>query len=44
MNKTQLDFIDKNDLAYIGALTIRITKDTEFSVTTPLKLLMNHSR
>ena len=28
LNKTQLDFIDKNGLAYIGALTIRITKDT----------------
>jgi len=28
LNKTQLNFIDKNGLAYIGALTIRITKDT----------------
>jgi len=28
LNKSQLDFIDKNGLAYIGALTIRITKDT----------------
>jgi len=28
LNKTELDFIDKNGLAYIGALTIRITKDT----------------
>jgi len=28
LNKTQLDFIDKNNLAYTGALTIRITKDT----------------
>jgi len=28
LNKTQLDFIDKNGLAYIGALTIRITKYT----------------
>jgi len=28
LNKTQLDFIDKNGSAYIGALTIRITKDT----------------
>jgi len=28
LNKTQLDFIDKNGLAYIGALTIRITKHT----------------
>jgi len=43
MNKTQLDFINKNGLAYIGALTIRITRDTQFSITTPLKLLMNHS-
>ena len=28
LNKTQLDFIDKNGLAYIGALTVGITKDT----------------
>ena len=28
LNKTQLDFIDKNNLVYIGALTIRITKET----------------
>jgi len=28
LNKTQLHFIDKNALAYIGALTIRIIKDT----------------
>jgi len=28
LNKTQLDFIDKNGLAYIRALPIRITKDT----------------
>ena len=28
LNKTLLDFIDKNGLAYIRALTIRITKDT----------------
>jgi len=27
LNKTQHDFIDKNGLAYIGSLTIRITKD-----------------
>ena len=28
LNKTQLDFIDENGSTYIGALTIRITKDT----------------
>jgi len=28
LSKTQLDFIDQNGLADIGALTIRITKDT----------------
>ena len=28
LNKTQLAFIDENGLTYIGALTIRITKDT----------------
>ena len=28
LNKTQLVFIDKNGWTYIGALTIRITKDT----------------
>ena len=28
LNKTQLAFIDENDSTYIGALTIRITKDT----------------
>ena len=28
MNKTQFAFIDENGLTYIGALTIRITKDT----------------
>jgi len=28
LNKTQLDLIDKNGLAYIETLTIRITKDT----------------
>jgi len=28
LNKTQLAFIDENGLSYIGALTIRITKDT----------------
>jgi len=28
LNKTQLDFIDENGSFYIGALTIRITKDT----------------
>jgi len=43
LNKTQLDFIDKNGFAYIRALTIRITTDTWFSVTTPSKLVMNHS-
>ena len=28
LNKTQLAFIDENGSPYIGALTIRITKDT----------------
>jgi len=28
LNKTQLAFIDENSSTYIGALTIRITKDT----------------
>jgi len=28
LNKTQLAFIDEDGLAYIGALTVRITKDT----------------
>ena len=28
LNKTQLAFIDENCSTYIGALTIRITKDT----------------
>ena len=28
LNKTQLAFIDENGLTNIGALTIRITKDT----------------
>jgi len=28
LNKTMLAFIDENCLTYIGALTIRITKDT----------------
>jgi len=28
VNKTQLAFVDENDSTYIGALTIRITKDT----------------
>jgi len=28
MNKTELTFIDENGSTYIGALTIRITKDT----------------
>jgi len=28
LNKTQVAFIDENGLTYIGALTIRITKDT----------------
>jgi len=28
VNKTQLDFIDENGSTYMGALTIRITKDT----------------
>jgi len=28
LNKTQLAFIDENCLTYIGALTIRITKDS----------------
>jgi len=28
LNKTQFAFIDENGATYIGALTIRITKDT----------------
>ena len=28
LNKTELAFIDENGSTYIGALTIRITKDT----------------
>jgi len=28
LNKTRLAFIDENGSAYIGALTVRITKDT----------------
>jgi len=28
LNKTQLAFIDENGSTYLGALTIRITKDT----------------
>jgi len=28
LNKTKPAFIDKNDSTYIGALTIKITKDT----------------
>jgi len=28
LNKTLVDFIDENCLTYIGALTIRTTKDT----------------
>jgi len=28
LNKTQLTFIDENCLSYIGALTIKITKDS----------------
>jgi len=28
LNKTQLAFIDENGSSYVGALTIRITKDT----------------
>jgi len=28
LNKTQLDLVDENGSTYIGALTIRITKDT----------------
>jgi len=28
LNKTQLAFIDENSSSYIGALSIRITKDT----------------
>ena len=28
LNKTQRTFIDENDSTYIGALSIRITKDT----------------
>ena len=28
LNKTQLAFIDEDGSAYIGALTVRITKDT----------------
>ena len=43
LNKTRLAFIDENGSAYIGALTVRITKDTKISITTHLKLLITHS-
>jgi len=43
LNKTQLAFIDENGSAYIGALTIRITKDVKILITTQFKLLMFHS-
>jgi len=39
LNKNQLDFIDKNDSAYIGALTIRITKDPLIFNYNPLKVI-----
>jgi len=32
LNKTQLAFIDENGSTYIGALSIRITKDTKFQL------------
>ena len=38
LNKTQLAFIDENGSTYIGALTIRITKDTNFNII-PLKAI-----
>ena len=41
LNKTQLAFVDENGSTYIGALTIKITKDTQISITTRLKLLIN---
>jgi len=43
LNKTRLAFIDQNGSAYIGALTVRITKDTLISITTHLKLLIIHT-
>ena len=41
LNKTPLAFIDENGSTYIGALTMRITKDTSTSISSPLKLLIN---
>jgi len=41
LNKTQLAFIDENGLTYIGALTIKITKDSKISISSRLKLLIN---
>ena len=38
LNKTQLAFIDENGSTYIGALTIKITKDINFNIT-PLKAI-----
>jgi len=32
LNKTQLAFIDENGSTYIGALSIRITKDTKLQL------------
>ena len=43
LNKTQLAFIDETGSTYIGALSIRITKDTWISITTHIKLLINKS-
>jgi len=41
VNKTQLAFIDENGLISTGALTMRITKETEISISSRLKLLIN---
>ena len=41
-NKTQLAFIDENGSAYIGALTIRMTEDTNFNYN-PLKAINSWS-
>ena len=38
LNKTQLAFIDENGSTYIGALTIRITKDINSNII-PLKAI-----
>jgi len=38
LNKTQLGFIDDNGSTYIGALTIRITNETNFN-NIPLKAI-----